>query len=192
MTVEPLELRLVSALQRFQTLQRQATTHRDTGPLLTRALAELNAALEELRVAAERVAELRRRNEQLQAELRERDVKYFELFDEMPEPSLLTEPDTTIVEVNRAAVELLNVSQRYLVGKPLSIFVCEDRAGFLAESGRLVQSRQAAELPLKLRPRERAPLDLRARVRGDGTRLRWILQSPVANVCGANASRRAS
>lgn len=181
MAVDPLELRLVAALQRFQALQRQAETRRDTGPVLTRALAELSTALEELRLAEERLSEQRRRIEQLQAELRDQQTKYWELFDEMPDPSLVTEPDTTIVEVNRAAVDLLNVSQRYLVGKTLSVFVCEDRARVLGESGRLAQEQDAAELPLKLRPRERAPVALRARVRRDGTRLRWVLRPPAPN-----------
>ena len=192
MAVDPLELRLVSALQRFQTLQRQAQSHRDKGPVLTRALEELHTAVEELRLAEERLLDQRRRIEQLQAELRDQQAKYWELLDEMPDPCLVTEADTTILEVNRAAVDLLNVSQRYLVGKPLSVFVCEDRARILDESGRLARKQDSAELHLKVRPRERAPLALRARVRGDGARLRWILRASAPDSSQSNPSQPAS
>ena len=181
MAVDPLELRLVSALQRFQALQRKAETQGDKGPLLTRALAELNTLLEELRLAEARLVERRQRIEQLQAALRDQQAKYWELFDDMADPSLVTERDTTILEANRAAVGLLNVSQRYLVGKTLSLFVCEDRARLLGQSGQLVKNQDSTELLLKLRPRERPPLALRACVRGDGTHLRWILRPPAPN-----------
>lgn len=191
MTVDGFELRLVSALQRFEALQRRAETHRDHGTLLSRALAELGAALEELRLAQDHILEYRRQSEELQAQLRDQQAKYWELFDEMPDPSVVTKPDTTILEVNRAAADLFNVSQRYLVGKTLSVFVCEDRARFLEESGRLAQQQDSADLQLKLRPRERAPLAVRVRVRGDGECLRWILRSPAPNSSQSSPSHGA-
>src|ERR1051326_5279486 len=163
MGVDALELQLASALQRFHTLQRRAESTTDKGPLLSRTLAELSTAREEIRVAKEQIIENRRRMELLQAELTAQMNKYWDLFDEMPEPYIVTRSDTTISEVNRAAAELLNVSQRFLVGKTLSVFVCEDRTRFLDESRRLAQDRGTAELRLKLRPRERAPLAVTAR-----------------------------
>jgi PAS domain-containing protein len=183
--VDALELQLASALQRLHTLERRAETHGDNRALLTRSLAELSTALEEVRVAQEQMIENRRRLEELQVELTAQAAKYWQLFDEMPEPYLVTRPDTVIVEVNRAAAELLNVSQRFLAGKALSVFICEDRGRFLDESGRVATERGSAELNLKLRPRERAPLTVSARVRGDGSTLRWIFRrltadSPVA------------
>jgi len=178
--VDALELQLASALQRFHTLQRRAESTTDKGPLLSRTLAELSTALEEIRVAQEQIIENRRRMEVLQAELTAQMNKYWDLFDEMPEPYIVTRSDTTISEVNRAAAELLNVSQRFLVGKTLSVFVCEDRGRFLDESRRLAQDRGTAELRLKLRPRERAPLAVTARVRGDGTGLRWVLRGTTS------------
>jgi PAS domain-containing protein len=174
--VDALELQLASALQRLHTLERRAETQADNRGLLTRSLAELSTALEEVRVAQEQIIENRRRLEDLQAELSAQAAKYWQLFDEMPEPYLVTRPDTVIVEVNRAAAELLNVSQRFLAGKALSVFVCEDRGRFLNESGRVATERGSADLNLKLRPRERAPLTVSARVRGDGSTLRWIFR----------------
>lgn len=188
MAVDGLELQLASALQRFNTLQRRAETQfKDPGSLVKRALGELSTALEEVRVAQEQIIENRRRTEELQAELADQAAKYWELFDEMPDAYVVTRPDTTIAEVNRAAAGLLNVSQRFLVGKTLSVFVCEDRAQFLEESDRLAHEKGIAELQIKVRPRERAPLVISARVRGDGQTLRWILReapSPSASSAG--------
>jgi PAS domain S-box-containing protein len=174
--VDALELQLASALHRYSTLQRRAETTRDAGGLLARTLAELGTALEEVRVAQDQIVEDRSRLEQLQAELRAQLSKYWELFDEMPDPYVVTRPDTTILEVNQAAAHLFNVSQRFLAGKTLSVFVCEDRGRFLDESGRIARDKTTAELRLKLRPRERAPLTITATVHGDGQNLRWILR----------------
>lgn len=182
MPVDALELQLAAALQRYHTLQRRAETpSKDPGALAVRTLAALGTALEELRVAQEQIIEGRRRTEELQQELAAQCSKYFELFDEMPEPCLVTRPDTTIVEVNRAAAELFNVSQRFLAGKTLSVFVCEDRGRFLDESARLAREKTSAEWNVKLRPRERAPLTVSMRVRGNGNHLRWVVR-PVAPV----------
>jgi PAS domain S-box-containing protein len=109
------------------------------------------------------------------SELAARRARYWALFDEMPGPYLVTRPDTTITEVNRAAAELLNVSQRFLAGKTLSIFVNEDRGRFLDESTRVAREQVTADYRVKLRPRERAPLMVSMRVRGDGASLRWIV-----------------
>jgi PAS domain-containing protein len=174
--IEVLQMQLVSAVQRLATLQQRVAPDRDHAKLLARALKELEAALEEVRVAREQIVENRQRMEQLQAELTRQYERYWELFDEMPQPYVVTRPDSTITEVNRSAAELFNVSQRFLVGKPLSLFVCEARDRFLSESLRVSRGTRSHELMFKLRPRERAPLDVKARVSGDGSSLRWVLE----------------
>jgi len=177
--VDALELQLAAALQRYHTLQRRAENQaKDPGAVTLRTLAELGTALEELRVAQEQLIENRGRMEELQQELVAQCAKYWELFDEMPDPYLVTRPDTTITEVNRAAAELFNVSQRFLTGKTLSVFICEDRARFLDYSARLARDRGTAEWRVKLRPRERGPLTLTVRVRSDGVNLRWLVRQP--------------
>jgi PAS domain S-box-containing protein len=173
--IDVLEMQLVSAVQRFATLQRWAATDRDHDKLLDRTLKELETALEEVRVAQEQIVDSRQRMEQLQLELTKQYKKYRELFDAMPQPYVVTRPDSTITEVNRAAAELFNVSQRFLVGKTLSIFVCENRSRFLDESLRVAREARPQEVAFKLRPRERAPLDVMARVSGDASALRWVL-----------------
>jgi len=181
-SIDSLELQLASAVQRFHALQRRAATPRDPGSLLTRSLEELSTALEEIRVAQEQIVENRARTEALQEELRRQNERYWQLFDEMPQPYVVTKPDTTIVEVNKAASELFNVSQRFLVGKTLSVFVCEDRTGFLTRIGRMVDERSTSEFDVKLRPRERAPQHVHARVKADNQMIRWLLTARQAAV----------
>lgn len=146
---------------------------------MSRALHELERALEEVRVAQEQIIENRGRMEGMQQELTQQYRKYWELFDEMPQAYVVTRPDTTITEANKAAAELLNVSQRFLVGKTLSVFVCENRSSFLEESsGATAGSR--LDLKFRLRPRERAPMDVSAQVTAGEDSLRWILRSASA------------
>ncbi len=177
MALDALELQLASAFQRYHTLQRRLDSQpKDPGAVTVRTLTELGTALEELRVTQEQLVENRRKTEELQQELVAQCAKYWELFDEMPDPYVVTRPDTTIIEVNRAAAELFNVSQGFLAGKTLSVFISEDRGRFLDESARLAREKATAEWKVKLRPRERAPLAVTLRVRGDGTNLRWVIR----------------
>jgi PAS domain S-box-containing protein len=173
MTIDALELQLASAIQRFNSLQRRASTAREPAHLLTRALYELGQVLEQLRVAQEQLVDQRRRTEALQEEMRKQNARYWQLFDEIPQPYLVTRPDSTIVEVNKAAADLLNVSQRFLAGKALSMFVCEDRSGFLARIAELVAHRTESQFDLRVRPRERAPLNVKAVARADEASVRW-------------------
>jgi PAS domain S-box-containing protein len=175
-TIDALELQLASAAQRFQALQRRAANAREPVALLTRTLAELSTALEEMRVAQEQLIESRSRAEQLQEELRLQSERYWQLFDEIPQPYVVTKTDSTIVEVNKAAAELFNVSQRFLVGKTLSVFVCEDRSGFLNRISGAAAQGAPLQFEFKLRPRERAPQLVSARVKGDEHSLRWLLE----------------
>jgi PAS domain-containing protein len=177
MGIDVLELQIVSALQRFTTLQRHVSDSGEPSKLLVRSIKELEGALDTLRSAQEQLVDSRLRLEQMQLELsRERD-RYWTLFDEMPQPYVLTRSDTLIVEANRAASDLLNVSQRFLVGKALSVFVCEERARFLAEAARASSEPEPREIALKLRPRERAPVSVTARVSGGDSGLRWLLKA---------------
>jgi len=170
------ELQLATAMQRFGTLQRRV--HADSGEssnLVARALHELERALEELRVAQEQLVDNRARMEHLHAELAQQYRKYAELFDEMPQPYIVTRGDSTITEANKAAAELLNISPRFLIGKALSVFVSENRAQFLQDCTRIVDL-SSTDLKLRIRPRERAPMDVVATVRGSSESLRWVLR----------------
>lgn len=176
MPIDALALQLATARQRYRALQRRAE-HQPTEPAVTlRTLADVGTALEELRVAQDQMIESQRRMETLQQELTAQSARYWELFDEMPEPYFVTRSDTTITEVNLAAAELFNVSQRFLVGKPVSVFICEDRDRFLDETERVAREKATLDWSVTLRPRERAPLRVSIRVRGNGAHLRWLVR----------------
>ena len=179
-SVDSLELQLASAQQRLATLRRRASAESAESKLLPRALKEAENLLEELRVAQEQLVEARQRLEDVQAELTRQYEKYWELFDEMPDAYVVTKLDSSIIEANRAAAELFNVSQRFLIGKPLSVFVCRDRSGFLKILESMGDQTRPTELPFRLRPRERAPLDVAATVRADGASIRWIVRPAEA------------
>lgn len=176
MGIDVLDLQLVSALQRFSTLQRHVANGGDHLKLLGRSIRELESVLGTLRVAQQQLVENRSRMEQMQTELSREREKYWRLFDEMPQAYIITRSDTLITEANRAASELLNVSQRFLVGKTLSVFVCEDRTRFLLDAARVMSDLAPADLTVKLRPRERAPLVVTAKVTGDDAGLHWLIQ----------------
>lgn len=176
MTIESLHVQLASAMQRFNALQRRMPEP-VTGPnkLIGRLFKELEDALEEVRVAQEQLIEGRHRMESLQGELTQQYRKYWELFDEMPQPYVVTKPDSTILEANRAASELFNVSQRFLVGKTLSVFVGDDRVRWLDRIRGVAESNGRLEMTFRLRPRERAAVAVHARVVGDDATLRWMI-----------------
>ena len=176
MGLDSLELQLASALQRYNNLQRRAEGHREPSPFVIKLLAELGSALQELRVAHEQLRENRARIQQLQAELHRQYDKYGQLFDEMPGACVVTTPDSTILETNKAAVQMLNVSQRFLLGKTLSVFVCEERPQFLAACAHASAGGPASDVTLKLRPRERAPISATARVTGGDNTVRWVIR----------------
>ena len=180
MAIDVLELQLASALQRFATLQRRAGSDRDHAKLLERSLEELSTALEELRVSQEQIIEGRRKLEQAQVELERERTRYWQLFEEMPQAYVVTNPLSVITEVNRAGAHLFNVSQRFLVGKAMSVFVCEERSRFLASISTLASEGRSSEMMFKLRPRERAPIEVAAAVNADQAALRWVIR-PVDN-----------
>lgn len=99
--------------------------------VLIECLEELQTSLEELQVAE---AELRQQNEQLIearhfAEMQQQ--RYQELFDFAPDGYLVTDLYGRVQEANHAATFLLNLPQKYLIGKLLVNFVPEaDRRAF--------------------------------------------------------------
>jgi PAS domain S-box-containing protein len=87
---------------------------------------KLNGTLEELRTAQE---ELRAQNERLAAAhdvIAAERQRYHELFNLGPDGYLVTDAHGSIREANVAATELLGRPRRYLVGKPIRVFVHPD------------------------------------------------------------------
>lgn len=136
-----------------------------------------------LRVDQEYLIAQREELEQTRAELRAEREKYAQLFDAAPDPYVVTDTDLRVVAANRAAAELFNISQRFLSGKPLSVFISRDRGRFLANAARLAMAADSALWTFNLRPRERAPLNVEARVvthvTREGLELHWLLRPAV-------------
>jgi PAS domain S-box-containing protein len=90
-------------------------------------LPRLQNVLEELRVAEE---ELRQQNEELalSREAEEQLRQLFQgLFEFAPDGYIVTDTSGAILRVNCSAVTMLDMQERYLVGKPLILFIGEGR-----------------------------------------------------------------
>lgn len=147
--------------RRLDELYRDANTSVQLQPeLLPVAFKELGVVSEELQVAVE---ELQQQNEELataRVEVEIQRQRYQDLFELAPDGYLVTDINGTIQEANRAATNLLNVSQRFLVGKPLIIFVTEDeRQVFHTKLLELQQSEQVEEWVVCLVPRKSKPFN---------------------------------
>ena len=121
---------------------------------LREACEELHIALEELSVAQ---AELLEQNQELILTRQAVEVqrqRYHELFDLAPDGYLVTDVNGKIQEANRAAASMLNIESRFLVGKPLSIFIAQpERQRFYALLIRLAQVDRVQEWEVSLQPR---------------------------------------
>jgi PAS domain S-box-containing protein len=155
--------------------------------MTSEALEGLNNALEELNVAEE---ELRAQNEDLviaRAKLEAERQRYLDLFEFAPDGYLVTDEVGKIREANRAAATLLNVSQKFLIGKPLVNFIpYEERRTFRSKLNQLRQTDWMQEWELSLCPRDRATFDAAltaSTVRdweGKPTGWRWLLRDITA------------
>ncbi|MCY7273755.1 MAG: PAS domain-containing protein [Phormidesmis sp. CAN_BIN44] len=175
---------LAAVYQRALVLQQRADELPEAQQaLLSAAFKELQAVLEELQTSEE---ELRDQNQELVNTRRAVEAerqRYQELFEFAPDGYLVTDVNGKIQEANRAALVMLNVSQEFLVGKPLSVFIDHpERYRFDRELDRLQQSEKLQDWEIRLRPYQRSPFDAALTVSsvynldGHGGNLRWLLR----------------
>ncbi|HEY9874060.1 MAG TPA: PAS domain S-box protein [Candidatus Obscuribacterales bacterium] len=123
--------------------------------LLTEVFDELQAVLEQLAVAEE---DLRQQNEELvqtRMVVEAERQRYQDLFDFAPDGYLLTDASGTIIEANRAVATLFNISQKFLVGKPLITFVrLKEHQDFISQLLQLQQLDRVQEWELCLQRRQ--------------------------------------
>src|SRR5262249_31097376 len=135
-------------------------------PALAEALGELSTTLEELQVADEELhaqnETLREARDTLEAE-RER---YRSLFDFAPDAYLVTDGNGLVLEANRAALAMLNLSLPLFIGKPLAVYIgMPDRKSFRERLDR-AQDGSVENWEMELSPRGSPdPLPVEARVR---------------------------
>jgi PAS domain S-box-containing protein len=132
--------------------------------LLPVALKELGIASEAIQITLE---ELHRQNAELVATrnaLEEERRRYQKLFELAPESYAIVDLAGTIQEANLAAARLLNVSQRFLSGKPLNVFLREaERQTFWQKFKQLQGMEQTQEWTIYLCPRDRQPVKVAVR-----------------------------
>jgi PAS domain S-box-containing protein len=156
-----MERKIQVAQHRLESLwQRIQKSPEPQKELFAETLQELGLALEELQLSQE---ELRQRNKELastsQALARERQ-HYTELFDHAPDGYLVTDPEGVIREANRAAGALLQVRHKFLIGKPLSLYVAAEQRKDLCDLlTRLSQKKEkeVREWGMLMAPREGPP-----------------------------------
>ena len=138
----------------------------------------LYSALEEIRVAH---VELQRARDEAESERQ----RYHELFDSAPDGYLITDQYGKILELNRVAARMLNITSGYIIGKPMIVYLSSpDRKTFFRAIGDLLKRNQIeTECTLTLMPRQQAPpIDVHCRaaaVRGWNTVLtsiRWLMR----------------
>jgi PAS domain S-box-containing protein len=151
---------IIGMRERLDRLRRCAAE--DPGALegaLSAAFEELPITLEELHIADE---ERRLQTEELAAArqtLGAERWRYQELFDFAPNGYLLTDTAAVIQQANRAAADLLGVSQNRLRGKPLVLFVVPDDChAFHTQLNRLIRREQVVDWEIRIQPRGRSPL----------------------------------
>ena len=151
--------------------------------ILSQAFEELQTVLEELQVSEE---ELRCQHDLLlstrQTVEAERQ-RYQELFEFAPDGYLVTDGRGKIQEANRAIALMLNVSQTFLVGKPLFIFIDQEtNRTFHIELDRLHLAQRIQDWEIRLCPRNALPFDASLTVStvydatGQLVNLRWLLR----------------
>lgn len=140
--------------------QRVVETPLQQKKITPEALEELQSALEELHVAQE---ELRQQNEELaitRVDVEAERQRYQDLFEFAPDGYLVTDVAGKIREANRAAATLLNVSKRYLIGKPLINYIpFEERQTFRSKLNQFREIDQMQEWEIRICARDRAPFD---------------------------------
>src|SRR5436309_2134070 len=82
--------------------------------------ATLEIAYEELRVTVEHLRSTSTQLMETRAQVEAAERRYRDLFEEAPDPYLVTDLGGVVREANRAACAALNIDHRYLVGKPLT------------------------------------------------------------------------
>ncbi|MEH2304629.1 PAS domain-containing hybrid sensor histidine kinase/response regulator [Nostoc sp.] len=162
--------------QVMKLLQSTASEGYSQQELTTEAFAELQIALEEMRIASEELQATRIAVE------KERQ-RYQELFDFAPDAYLVTDTYGTILEANRATTILLNISQRFLIRKPLVSFIGQsDHQAFFNYLTQLQHLDRGGEWEVCLQPREKVCFDVALTVVtvrnevGKPVALRWLIR----------------
>jgi PAS domain S-box-containing protein len=181
-SVSPARIQLFR--QRVQSLYQQGGADAQSDSVLNKAFEELAYALEDLQQADQALQQQRDEWLNKHAALELEFQRYKDLFDYAPSGYLVTSIDGAIRQANRAALDLLETSDRTVVGRSLAFFVPEgQRRAFREKIGDLLQTATPQEWTIDMCSWEGAPLVLRLTasvLRGASGRplaLYWLLRS---------------
>ncbi|MDZ8239804.1 MAG: EAL domain-containing protein [Nostoc sp. ChiQUE01a] len=153
-------------------VQRSVTQPNLEQEIITETFEELHTTVEELLIVSQEL-ELR------QAALDKERQRYQDLFEFAPDAYLVTNTTGTIQEANHAAASLLHVRQKYLVGKPLILFIAQqDRQVFSSQMNNL---QQLLNWETNLQPRGEKPFPASVKLsavydeKGEQIGWRWLL-----------------
>lgn len=122
------------------------------------ALEDLYVLYEELQTSLEAASVVEEGILQQNQQLAEQYHYYYDLFQSAPIAYLVIDENGLILDANQAIAQLLHVPQRYLVGKPLSVYVAEhDRPNFRARLNQLSRSSSLQAWQMTFCPRENPP-----------------------------------
>ncbi len=158
--------------QVHELLQRSTTKPNLEQEIITQAFDELHATVEELLIVSQEL-------ELTRAALDKERQRYQDLFEFAPDAYLVTNTAGTIQEANHAAATLLDVGHKYLIGKPLIIFIAQhDRQLF---SSQMKNFQQLLNWEINLQPRGGKPFPASIRLstlydeKGKQIGWRWLL-----------------
>ncbi|MDZ7955814.1 EAL and GGDEF domain-containing protein [Nostoc sp. DedQUE09] len=154
--------------------QRTATQPNSQQELIIEAFDELQMAVEELLTASEEL-------EVTRAEAEIERQRYQELFDFAPDGYLVTDTVGKILEANYAAATMLSIGQKYLVGKPLIVFIAQQDHQIF--SSLINNSQQIQDCIIDIKPRLGTPFPASIKVspvydsQGKLVGWRWLLRN---------------
>ncbi|MDZ8257503.1 EAL domain-containing protein [Nostoc sp. ChiQUE01b] len=140
--------------------------------MITEAFEKLNTAMEELLTASEELKVTR-------AAVEKERQRYQDLFEFVPDGYLVTDTNGIIQEANHVAATLLGVQQKYLVSKPLVLFIAQqDRQSFSSQINNL---QEILNWEIHLQPRRGTPFPANVKasvvydLQGKYLGWRWLL-----------------
>lgn len=138
----------------------------DGGRPAEEVVAELETALEELRVTEEELVAQRTQLAVRRGELESELERWRSAYSGVPVASLVTNADGAVRVANVAAADLLGVQSRRLVGKPLPAYVApDDRFAFRTALSQLPDVPWVPDWQFRVVPRGADPLLVTASVR---------------------------
>ena len=156
--------RIAAAIQRASGLEeRLRRDHLDqevlSSPALSRVVGDVRRLARELQLAFEDLSQAMAEEARAKASAAAAERTAMMAFRLCPAPCLITDASASILDVNRAASQLLNVTPRHVIGRAFTLFLGGDRVEFmnLFNQTRLIGN--VDRYQAQMRPRERAPFE---------------------------------